>query len=345
MRVDEFDFELPEERIAQQPPAARGDSRLMVLDRGTGERQDTEFRRLVEWLRPGDLLVRNDTRVLRARLRGTRPGGGRVEVLLLERRSDDGAGEVWECLAKPGARLRRHEMAALAGGIGATWLDDASDTGIRTVRLTAERPIEDLLETFGEVPLPPYIERAPTEADAEAYQTVYAAKPGSVAAPTAGLHFTPELLAGLEERGVRIASLTLHVGASTFLPIRSELVEDHRLGTERIEIPAATADAVRATRGEGRRVVAVGTTTVRALEGAADRLECGTVDGSVSLFILPGYRFRVVDAMITNFHLPRSTLLMLVASFAGKDLVLAAYREALALGYRFYSYGDAMLIV
>jgi len=345
VRVEEFDFELPAAQIAQHPPAERGASRLMVVERGAGTWRHTGFSRLVESMRPGDLLVRNDTRVLRARLRGLRKGGGDLEVLLLEPKAASGGEEIWTCLAKPGRRLRHGETAELRGGIVARWLDEPDESGIRSVALRAPRPIAELLEECGEVPLPPYIERAATAGDVESYQTVYATNPGAVAAPTAGLHFTERTLAELAANGVIVASLTLHVGPATFLPVRAERIEDHRMGSERIEIDRATLEAVRAAKREGRRVVAIGTTTVRALEGIADQLESGEIPERVALFIVPGYRFRVVDAMLTNFHLPRSTLLMMVAAFAGKDLVLAAYRDAVAEGYRFYSYGDAMFIL
>lgn len=345
MRVDEFDFELPTGQIAQYPPAERGASRLMIVDRAAGTFRHSTFAAFAECMRPGDLLVRNDTRVLAARLRGARKGGGEVEVLLLEREATSGGEETWKCLAKPGRRLRVGESAELRGGIVARWLDEPGEGGVRRVTLSAPRPILELLETVGEVPLPPYIERRATEADRDSYQTVYASNPGAVAAPTAGLHFTAASLEELARMGVGIVSLTLHVGPATFLPVRVDRVEEHRMGSERIEVSPATLQAIVDAKREGRRVVAVGTTTARALEGVADHLQCETIPERVALFIVPGYRFRVVDAMLTNFHLPRSTLLMMVAAFAGKELVLAAYREAVAEGYRFYSYGDAMFIV
>ena len=317
----------------------------MVVDRAAASWQHERFSGLPTHVRAGDVLVRNDTRVLRARLRGKRAAGGDVEVLLLEHEATDERVEIWTCLAKPGRRLRRGETAHLGGEIVARWIDDPSEDGIRRVALRGPRAITELLERFGEMPLPPYIERPAAETDADRYQTVYAAKAGAVAAPTAGLHFTNAMLANLQARGVDLLSLTLHVGAATFLPVRVSRVEDHRLGSERVEIPAETAAAVRAAKRHGRRVIAIGTTTVRALEGAADELERGGHSGRVSIFIVPGHRFRVVDGMITNFHLPRSTLLMLIAAFAGTELVLAAYREAVKHGYRFYSYGDAMFIL
>ena len=345
MRVEEFDYDLPVDRIAQFPPRERGASRLMVLDRTRGTWTHSEFRLLPQWLAAGDLVVRNDTRVMRARLRGEREGGGEVELLLLRSEGEAEGGEVWSCLARPGRRLRRGSSAKLEGGIVATWLDDGDDDGVRRVRLDAPRAIATLLEEIGEVPLPPYIRRAPREEDVVAYQTVYARALGAVAAPTAGLHFTEAMLDGLVRQGIEIASLTLHVGPGTFLPVRSERIEEHRMAAERVEIPVQAAQAVAAAKRQGRRVVAVGTTTVRALEGALGDLAPRACSTEVDAFIVPGFRFHVVDALITNFHLPRSTLLMLVAAFAGKELVLDAYREAVAARYRFYSYGDAMLIV
>jgi S-adenosylmethionine:tRNA ribosyltransferase-isomerase len=344
MLVDEFDFALPADRIAQRPLANRGDSRLLVLDRATGTHADRRFAELPEVLRPGDLLVRNDTRVMRARLRGERPSGGAVEVLLLERVSAAGEGEVWSCLARPGRRLRAGEGARLAGGIDAEWLDATDAEGVRHVRLRAPRPILEVLDEHGEIPLPPYIDRPPDGGDLETYQTTYARVPGAVAAPTAGLHFTPELDRALRTRGVEIVTLTLHVGAGTFLPVRTPVVEEHRLLPERVEISEATAAAIASAKAGGRRVVAVGTTTVRALEGRSGETGVAAGAGDVSLFITPGFRFRTVDALVTNFHLPRSTLLMLVAAFAGRERILAAYRHAVEAGYRFFSYGDAMWI-
>ncbi|MGH7859821.1 MAG: tRNA preQ1(34) S-adenosylmethionine ribosyltransferase-isomerase QueA [Candidatus Binatia bacterium] len=296
-----------------------------------------------QWLRPGDLLVRNDTKVLASRLGGHGPHGGRIEVLLVQREGCDGTGEIWSCLARPGRRLHPGERVRLDGGIEGVWLD--AEGGLRRLRVLSDRPVLEVLEEVGEMPLPPYIGRRPDAADRERYQTVYARAPGSVAAPTAGLHFTPSLLERLSQMGVECRSLTLHVGPGTFLPVRSETVEGHRMLPEEAEIPAETARAVGAARRGGRRVVAVGTTTVRALEGMLGESPEEARKGWVSLFIHPGFRFHVVDAMITNFHLPRSTLLMLVSAFAGRDLVLRAYREAASAGYRFFSYGDAMLIL
>ena len=344
MRLDEFDYILPPALIAQQPPARRGESRLMVVDRQRGSWVHAEFPRLLDWLRPGDLLVRNDTRVIPARLRGHRESGGEIEVLLVRREVDGGDGEVWTCLARPGRRLRIGNRIFLRGGIEGSWLDEPAEGGLRRVRLFSPRPVVEILDEVGEVPLPPYIDRPATEEDRIAYQTVYAKTRGAVAAPTAGLHFTSHLLDRIAEAGVEIQSLTLHVGPATFLPVREEIVERHRLGTEEVQLPPETLGAVRRAKTEGRRVVAIGTTTVRALEGALSEGFDRPASGAVSVFIFPGYRFRIVDALVTNFHLPRSTLLLLVAAFAGRDLLLRAYQEAVAERYRFYSYGDAMFI-
>lgn len=344
MNVADFDYDLPPDRIAQHP-LPRGASKLLILARDGGAVEHETFAAIVPRFRAGDVLVVNDTKVMPARLRGRRAGGGELEVLLLRRDPDDLDAEVWTCLARPGRRLRIGESAELCGGIAATWLDEPDDIGIRRVRLRASRPIVEILDEAGEVPLPPYIARGTDASDREAYQTVYAASPGAVAAPTAGLHFTPELLGEIRGRGVEIVPLTLHVGPGTFLPLRSDMVEDHRMTSEWIEIPTSSAERIAAAKHSRRRVVAVGTTTVRALEGAADDvLEGRGTARDVSLFIVPGHRFRVVDGLITNFHLPRSTLLMLVAAFAGRERILAAYREAVDRGYRFYSYGDAMMI-
>jgi S-adenosylmethionine:tRNA ribosyltransferase-isomerase len=346
----DFDYPLPAAAIAQEP-APRGASRLLVLDREDEERH-RRVSDLPALLRPGDLLVVNDTRVLPARLYGRVAGGEsrasrELELLLVE-----GLGEhEWEVLARPGRRARPGAVIEISdpgggadagSGVFAEVVALAGD-GRRRVRFS--EPIEPHLERLGHVPLPPYIHRSDQPADRERYQTVYARSPGAIAAPTAGLHFSDELLAALARTGIERAALTLHVGIGTFKPVTAPLVSDHRMDRERYEIPEETAAAVARARAGGRRVVAVGTTVVRALEGAAaaanGRVPAGA--GTTDLFITPGYRFQVVDALLTNFHLPRSTLLMLVSAFAGRERVLAAYQEALSLGYRFFSYGDAML--
>ena len=347
MLVRDFDFELPDAAIAQHA-APRGESRLLVLD-AVGEDRHRRVRDLPEWLRPGDLLVVNDTRVLPARLFGRRmPSGGRIELLLAERHGE----REWDALLKPGRRAVPGTHIELSEDLSAEVVTRGEDGRFR-LRFTA--PVEPHLERLGHVPLPPYIHRADEAADRERYQTVYAREPGAIAAPTAGLHFDDALLQALEARGIERAAVTLHVGLGTFKPVTAELVHEHRMDAERYVIPEATAAALRRARAEGRRVVAVGTTVVRALESAAaasaragdstaaDR-EVPAGPGSTSLFIYPGFPFRVVDALLTNFHLPQSTLLMLVCAFAGRERVLAAYREAVERGYRFYSYGDAMLV-
>jgi S-adenosylmethionine:tRNA ribosyltransferase-isomerase len=334
MRVDTFAYHLPTDRIAQRP-RPRGTSRLLVVDR-SGEERHQRVSDLPELLKPGDLLVVNDTRVLPARLRGRRPSGGRAEVLLVEERSPT----CWEALVRPARKCPSGTRVRFADDLEAEVVEAAAE-GRRVLLFSG--PLDDVLERLGEVPLPPYIRRPPDAADRERYQTVYARRPGAVAAPTAGLHFTAELLATLEARGVDRASLTLHVGPGTFRPVSAERVEDHRMESERFTLPQATAAAVARTRLRGGRVVAVGTTVVRALEAAAEGGALRPGSARTDLFIYPGFRFQVVDVLLTNFHLPRSSLLMLVCAFAGTERTLAAYREAVERGYRFYSYGDAML--
>jgi S-adenosylmethionine:tRNA ribosyltransferase-isomerase len=345
MDLSLFDYELPVERIAQEPAEPRDASRLLVLDRARGAVEDARFSDLPRWLRAGDCLVVNESRVIPARLLGALEGEGRPVELLMLRALDGGR---WEALVRPGKRCGLGARVTLAGGAARATVLEHRGMGARAVEIEAPWPVDELMERHGLPPLPPYIERhdAPKPEDWERYQTVYATAKGSVAAPTAGLHFTRPLLARLSAAGVEIHRVTLHVGAGTFRPIRAAEVEQHRLEPEAAEIPAATAEAVNRARAQGRRVIAVGTTTTRTLEWAADPTgQVRTGPGGADLFIYPGYRFRVVDALVTNFHLPRSTLLLLVSAFAGRDRVLDAYRDAIALGYRFYSYGDAMLIL
>lgn len=347
MNLEDLDYELPPGRIAQIPTAERDGSALLVLDRATGDVRHRIFRELAEELSPGDLLVVNDTRVRPARLRGTKRTGGRVEVLLLEPEGEPGR---WICLLDASRTPKAGSEIVLPGGL--TALVEGRSGSTWTVRLTApggEDP-RDLVETHGEIPLPPYIRRDPDDprsaSDRTRYQTVYARVTGSAAAPTAGLHFTPELIDALADKGIGQARVTLHVGLGTFLPLREDAFASEALHEEAFVVPRETVDAVEQTRRAGGRIVAVGTTTVRALEsavGSAGRLEPAA--GRTRLFIRPGYSFRIVDAMVTNFHLPRSSLLALVFAFAGRERVLAAYREAIDRGYRFYSYGDAMLVV
>lgn len=348
MRVADFDYHLPPDLVAQEPLPERDASRLLVLHRALGRWEHRAVRDLPLYLRAGDCLVLNDTRVLPARLTGRRATGGRVEVLLL-RKLAEGGGE-WEALVRPARRLRPGEVLHCDGGDGAEApaltiaVRSKLAEGRAVVVLEGGPDAAALIRRYGTVPLPPYIKKP--LADPERYQTVYARAEGSAAAPTAGLHFTPRLLRAIEERGVRVVFLTLHVGIGTFRPVTVEAVEDHRMHPERFLVPEETARAVNEARRAGGRVIAVGTTAARALEAAADG--AGLVrpaEGETDLFIRPGYRFRAVDGLLTNFHLPRSTLLMLVAAFAGLDLVLAAYRDAVRERYRFFSFGDAMLIL
>jgi S-adenosylmethionine:tRNA ribosyltransferase-isomerase len=371
--VADFDFLLPPGAIAQRP-APRGTARLLTLDRQTGAVAHRRVADLPEILRPGDLLVANDTKVIPARIFGTDQKGHRTEFLLVKSSPKDAGGsELWYCLAKPGRRVRIGRKFSFEGGwsaeavpaaplqpaAGASTLSPSkksaessrSEGGLYALRFAKHGSRESLLSnlsTLGSAPLPPYIRRPGGQADARDavdYQTVYAEKPGAIAAPTAGLHFTPELLAAIAARGVRTERVTLHVGLGTFRPVKAERVEEHEMEPEQGEIPEAAASAIGAAKACGCRVVAVGTTTVRALEGsAAANGEVVPGPFETNLFLVPGATFRVVDALLTNFHLPRSTLLMLVSAFAGRERVLAAYREAVAAGYRFFSYGDAMFI-
>lgn len=348
MRLADFSFDLPPELIAQRPAPERTASRLMVVDRTTGRIEHAHTRDLQNWLHPGDLLVLNNTRVIPARLIGHRvPSGGRVECFLL-RRAD---GDQWDALVHPGQKLRPGTRMRFEGN--GTELEaeivGRSSFGRRTVRLwrTDGGSVDAAIDAIGQVPLPPYIKRDPTSEDRERYQTVYARVRGSVAAPTAGLHLTDDLLAACAARGVERTDITLHVGYGTFQPIRTEIVEEHTIDPEPYDIGSDAAAAVNAALDERRRIVAVGTTTTRTLEAVAEahggRIAAGS--GLAGLFIYPGFTFRVVRALLTNFHLPQSSLLLLVAAFGGRDLILEAYREAVARKYRFYSYGDAMLVV
>jgi S-adenosylmethionine:tRNA ribosyltransferase-isomerase len=364
VRTTDFDFQLPPERIATAPARDRDGSRLLILRRRDGAREHAHFRDLVRFLPPRALLVLNDTRVIAARLRARKPSGGAVEFLLTRSMSRTsgadaaagGAVEVWEALARGLGRAGDAVFEVGEGRLSARVLERGTE-GRVLLRLEAPgaRSVVDLLEEIGEVPLPPYIEAARRQAgaaapavdDRERYQTVYAAEAGAVAAPTAGLHFTPALLDGLRAAGHETATVTLHVGPGTFRPVKTDDPRLHRLDEERFRITADAAAAIARARAEGRAVVAVGTTVVRTLEASA-RANGGAVvagEGATDLMILPGHEFRVVAGLLTNFHLPRSTLLMLVAAFAGRDPVLAAYHDAVEQGYRFYSYGDSMLVV
>lgn len=338
MKTSDFHFELPDALIAQRPPARRQDSRLLVLH-GNGDLGDHRFIELPEFLESGDLLVLNDTRVIPARLLGTKSSGGRVEVLIERIEGDNEAlSHIRASKAcKPGNRLQ------LEDELEVEVLGREGD--LFRIRQLGEESLQDALERIGRIPLPPYINRTADEDDRHRYQTVFARSPGAVAAPTAGLHFDQAMLERIEQKGIDIGRLTLHVGAGTFQPVRSGEIENHHMHSERIVVGRELIDKIEQTRARGGRVVAVGTTVVRALEsvtGPDGKPEA--YSGETDIFIRPGYRFRIIDAIITNFHLPESTLLMLVSAFAGTVRVIDAYRHAVAAGYRFFSYGDAMLI-
>lgn len=337
MKTSDFDYKLPPAHIAQEPIEPRDASRLLVLDRSSGSRQHRHFHDLGGYLRPGDLLVVNRSRVVPARLFARKiPGGGKVELLLLERIEP----QKWKVLVG-GQGLGIGKQVQLENGTVAT-VEQALGGAQRVLGFS--RPLGQELDAIGQIPLPPYIHRPLL--DAQRYQTIYARESGSAAAPTAGLHFTSELIEKLKAAGVGLAELTLHIGLDTFAPVREDEPQQHKIHTEWCQLSAETAAQINTARQAGGRVIAVGTTAVRVLESAAQ--EGGGVqpfEGRTSLFILPGHKFRVVDAMITNFHLPRSTLLMLVSAFAGRERILETYREAIARGYRFYSFGDAMLIL
>ena len=339
MKKSDFAYDLPQELIAQTPLEQRGGSRLMCLDKTTGEIRHRIFRELPELLREGDCLVMNDSRVIPARLFGTRPTGGSVEVVLLR---DLGGGE-WECLTRPGRKTPPGTEITFGGGELTAVVTRAEADGNKVLRFRYEGIFLEILEKLGQMPLPPYIKEKLE--DPERYQTVYARDPGSAAAPTAGLHFTRELLEEIENRGVKTCRVTLHVGLGTFRPVKEENIEDHPMHSEFCIVPEETAETVNRTHAEGGRVIAVGTTSCRTLEsfaGSDGILRAGS--GWTDIFIYPGYRFRTVDALITNFHLPESTLIMLVSALAGRENILNAYRRAVELRYRFFSFGDAMFI-
>ena len=340
MKKSDFYYDLPPELIAQTPLPRRDGSRLLCLDRETGETEHRHFYDLPELLRDGDCLVLNDSRVLPARLIGRRvPGGGVCEVLLLTQREEN----LWECLVRPGKKLRPGAKVSFGDGTLTAVVEAEVSDGNRLVRFSYEGIFMEVLEALGEMPLPPYIKEKLT--DWERYQTVYSKEPGSAAAPTAGLHFTQALLEQIREKGVKICYVTLHVGLGTFRPVKEENILDHEMHSEFCIIPEETARIVNETKRAGGRIIAVGTTSCRTLESFA--AEDGTLrpcSGWTDIFIYPGYRFRCIDALITNFHLPESTLIMLVSALAGRETILRVYREAVDLRYRFFSFGDAMFI-
>jgi S-adenosylmethionine:tRNA ribosyltransferase-isomerase len=349
MRTDQLEYDLPEELIAQHPAQRRPQSRLLVLHRADGRLEDRHFCDLPEYLQPGDCLVLNDTKVLPARFFCRKQTGARIEGLFLEE-TPDGS---WKVLLKNARKLKPGSRLTFLDRQGREWetlqIQEKLEEGQWLLRPDTQKPPQAILEHIGSAPLPPYIRRPafrqePQE-DLARYQTVYACRPGAVAAPTAGLHFDRPLLQQLEQKGIRIACLTLHVGIGTFRPVQTETLEEHTMHSERYEISPQAAQQINAAAEEGRRIIAVGTTCVRTLETVAENRRVRPAAGQTALFIQPGYSFKIVDALITNFHLPRSTLLALTAAFAGLETILSAYRRAVQLRYRFYSYGDAMLIL
>lgn len=349
MRLSEFDYELPDELIAQQPLERRDASRMLLLNRAPQTYEDSTFQLLPNYVRPGDVVVVNNTRVFPARLIGQRePSGGRVELLLI-REIETG---VWETLARPAQRLKTGARVRFGESSLQAEVLESSTKGFRILKFSADgadaQKLEALLNQHGETPLPHYIRRpaGTSLADNERYQTVFARERGAIAAPTAGLHFTPAVISALKAHGAEVVEITLHVGYGTFEPVRVDEIEQHRVAPESFQISEATASVINANRAHGGRIIAVGTTTTRALEAAATAQGVvATGAGAAELTITPGYKFRVTDALLTNFHLPRSSLLLLVSAFAGRDFTLAAYRHAVAERYRFYSYGDCMFVM
>ncbi|MCC2231935.1 tRNA preQ1(34) S-adenosylmethionine ribosyltransferase-isomerase QueA [Lachnospiraceae bacterium CLA-AA-H215] len=340
MNVSDFDYELPEELIAQDPIEDRSSSRLLMLDKKTGAIEHHIFRDIIDALNPGDCLVINNTRVIPARLLGVKEDtGAAIEVLLLKRRDND----IWETLVKPGKKMKLGAVVSFGDGTLKGTVVDVVEEGNRLIQFSYEGIFEEILDQLGQMPLPPYITHRLE--DKSRYQTVYAKYDGSAAAPTAGLHFTKELLAAIREKGINIAEVTLHVGLGTFRPVKADVVEEHHMHSEYYSVNPETADLINTTRKNGGRIIAVGTTSCRTLESASTPdgvLHAG--DGWTEIFIYPGYQFHVVDALITNFHLPKSTLMMLVSALAGRDHIMNAYAEAVKDRYRFFSFGDAMFI-
>jgi S-adenosylmethionine:tRNA ribosyltransferase-isomerase len=342
MRLSEFDFDLPQELIAQHPLGNRSASRLLSLVRSSSQIAHRRFADLPELLREGDLLVRNETRVLPARLLGKKESGGQIELLLV--RQVDPVENIWRCMTRSSKPVRVGTLLDFPESLYGEVVE-AFDDGHRAVRFTCTGDFLEILERVGHMPLPPYIRREDHDQDKDRYQTVFANNPGAIAAPTAGLHFTEDTFSALCKRNIDVCGITLHVGPGTFLPVRSENLDEHRMHSEVYEITEASAKQINQARAEGRRIIALGTTVTRTLEHAVDGnglLHAGK--GETDLFIKPGFQFRLVDALITNFHLPKSTLLVLVSAFAGRDFMLKAYQKAVEQKYRFFSYGDCMLI-
>ena len=340
MKLEEFDYNLPEELIAQVPIAKRDESRLMVLHRESKKVEHKTFKDIIDYLRPGDCLVRNNTKVIPARLYGKKETGANVEFVLLNQIE----GDIWESIVRPGNKLKPGTKVEFGDGLLKATILDIMDGGTRKVEFEYEGIFNEILDKIGLMPLPPYIHESLKEKDR--YQTVYAKYNGSAAAPTAGLHFTPELLKRIEEKGVKIANVTLHVGIGTFRPVKEENIEEHKMHTEHFYIKQEDVEKINETKKAGGRVIAVGTTSCRVLETIASE-ETGLVEateGDTGIYIYPGYKFKCIDGLITNFHLPKSTLLMLVSALAGREFVLDAYNEAVKEKYRFFSFGDAMFI-
>ena len=340
MKLEEFDYELPEELIAQVPISKRDESRLMVLNRENKTIEHKTFKDIIKYLKPGDCLVRNNTKVIPARLYGKKETGANVEFVLLKQIE----GDIWESIVRPGNKLKPATKVEFGDGLLKATILDIMEGGTRKVKFEYEGIFNEILDKIGLMPLPPYIHESLKEKDR--YQTVYAKYDGSAAAPTAGLHFTPELLQKIEEKGVKIANVTLHVGIGTFRPVKEENIEDHQMHTEHFYIKKEDADKINDTKKAGGRIIAVGTTSCRVLETIASE-ETGLVEateGDTGIYIYPGYKFKCIDGLITNFHLPKSTLLMLVSALAGREFVLNAYSEAVKEKYRFFSFGDAMFI-
>lgn len=342
MKLTHYDYDLPEVLIAQQPRPQRDASRLMVVDRSTRKIYHTQFSQIGEFLPPRSLLVINNTKVIPARLIGRKlPTGGKIELLLTRQKGAN----TWEALVKPGRRVTHGTRIIFEGGVLTAKILAKSSLGLYTVRFKYDGDFDKILAQVGKVPLPPYIKRDPNRTDKEEYQCVYAKEAGAIAAPTAGLHFTLSLMDTLKRNGMHQVPLTLHVGLGTFQPVKAENIEMHKMHSEYFELSQTSANRINVAKAEGRKVVAIGTTSVRALETVASGCSVNPYQGYTNIFIYPGYQFKVVDALVTNFHLPKSTLLMLVSAFAGRDLILEAYQEAIDQEYRFFSYGDAMLIL
>ena len=342
MKLTDYDYDLPEALIAQQPCPQRDGSRLMVVDRQKRKIHHTQFSQIGEFLPTRSLLVINETKVIPVRLIGRKlPTGGKIELLLTRQKGEN----TWEALVKPGRRVTHGTRITFGEGALTGKVLAKSSLGLYTVRFKYNGDFEEILAQVGRVPLPPYIKREPSRTDKEEYQCVYAKEAGAIAAPTAGLHFTLALLDKLKRDGIHRVTLTLHVGLGTFQPVKVENIEMHKMHSEYFELSQASASQINTAKGEGRKIVAVGTTSVRTLETVASDCSVDSYQGYTDIFIYPGYQFKVVDALVTNFHLPKSTLLMLVSAFAGREFIFEAYQEAIAQKYRFYSYGDAMLIL